>query len=310
MRLFIAGSKGLHLYEDGDISELSDQPVLCLTRSGRRLVAGTESGNMLVWEGNGTRITAKDLGDGVHALGTAADGRVYAGTIPVAIWTSKDGAESWTELPAFAGAPGSDGWTAPWGTPLVSTVVCHPKDLRTVFAGVEVGGLYRSRDAGKKWFDLGLPGSDLHSMGISPAKYDRIYATTGEGAFCSDDGGYHWRPMGTQNRRQYAMGLAAHPVEVDRVIISAAAGPSPFWNGKAGARCDVYLSTDAGKRFRTVAKDLKGGVHRKGLVINPKVPSEVAFATSTGEVFYSNDGGESFDRETSRLGDVKAIAFA
>jgi photosystem II stability/assembly factor-like uncharacterized protein len=311
MRLFIGGSNGLLLYEDGDLSELSDQPVLCLTSAKNgRVVAGTVAGTVIVWDGNGTHIAAKDLGDGVHALATGSRGQLFAGTIPAGAWVSQDFGESWSEFSSFNEAPGSDEWTAPWGTPIATTIAPHPKDGRTVYYGIEVGGVYRSRDGGRKWFDLGIPGSDVHAIQVSPAKHDRIYATTGEGAFCSDDGGYNWRPMGTSNRRQYTMGLAAHPLEVDRVIISAAIGPPPRWKGRTGARCDIYLSTDSGRRFRTVAKDLRGGVQRKALVINPKVPSEVAFGTSVGEVFYSNDGGESFHSEATKLGDVKAIAFA
>jgi hypothetical protein len=116
--------------------------------------------------------------------------------------------------------------------------------------------------------------------------------------------------MGTGNNRQYTMGLAAHPSEADRVIISAASGPPPMWNGSGGAKCDIYLSTDSGRRFRTVVKGLTGGVHRKALVINAKVPSEIVFGTSTGELYYSNDGGESFDLTADNLGDLRTIVFA
>lgn len=311
MRLFIGGSNGLHLYEDGDLSLLYEEPVPCLSRTNaRRVVAGTESGKIVTWDGHGTLVTAKDLGDGVTALASGGDGNVFAGSIPAGAWVSKDGGESWRDLPSFAEAPGSADWDAPWGTPLLSSIAIHPKDPKTLYAGVEVGGLYRSRDGGKKWFDLSLPGPDVHAVEVSPAKHDRIYVTTGQGPFSSDDGGFNWKAIGSSNRRKYTMGLAAHPAESDRVIISAAAGPPPSWRGKGGARCDVYLSTDGGKRFRTVVKDLVGAVQRRALVINPKVPSEVAFGTSKGEIWYSNDGGESFDKEVSRLGDIQAIAFA
>ena len=310
MRLFIGGSQGLHLYEDGELTEVSDHPVLCVASTKGRIVAGTESGDVVVWQDNGARITAKDVGDGLHGLATAPNGALFAGVTPAGVWVSKDAGENWTELPGFVQAPGASEWTAPWGTPIATTVATHPKDSKTVYVGVEVGGVYRTRDSGKKWFDLGIPGSDVHSIQLSPARPDRVYVTTGEGGICSDDGGYHWKQMGTSNRRQYTMGVSAHPAEVDRVIISAAAGPPPTWEGRTGARCDVYLSTDSGRRFRTVMKDLKGGVQRKALVINPKVPSEVAFGTSTGEVYYSNDGGESFDLEADGLGDIKTVSFA
>lgn len=310
MRLYIGGSNGLHLYEDGDLTELSTEEILCVARTGTsQVVAGTENGSIVSWKGNGTHIAYKGLGDSVSSLGAAADSTLYAGTLPAGLWVSKDGGDNWKEIESFNSAPGSEDWDAPWGTPLASAVGIHPKSPRTIYLGVEVGGIYRTRDL-KKWYDLGIPVSDVHSIQISPARFERIYVTTSGGAFCSDDEGFNWRKMGTSNRRQYAMGLAAHPVEVDRVIISGADGPPPTWRGKTGAKCDIYLSTDAGKRFRTVVKDLKGGVERKALVINPKVPSEVAFGTSVGEIFYSNDGGESFDRFADKLGHIHTILFA
>lgn len=310
MRLFVGGSNGLHLYEDGDLTELSTEEVLCLIRHAPgKVIAGTVTGAILKWEGNGTKILIKDVGDEVTSLAAAADGTLFAGCSPAGAFVSRDGGETWSELNNFTSAPGSEEWDAPFGDPLTSAISGHPKNARTLYFGVEVGGIYRTRDAGKKFFDLGIPGPDIHSIEISPAKHDRVYVATGGGAYCTDDGGFSWKAMGTGNRNKYTMGLAAHPVEADRVIISATPSPPPGWRGKNGARCDVYLSTDCGRRFRTVVKDLRGAVQRNALVINPKVPSEVAFGTSAGEIHYSNDGGESFYREAERLGEVRALAF-
>ncbi|HVL52355.1 MAG TPA: hypothetical protein VM754_12740 [Actinomycetota bacterium] len=312
MRIFLGGSKGLVLYEDEELTQLHSDPLLSAVRpSPGRLVAGTESGSILVYEGNGeVRVAAKDLGKGVEGLAVGADGAIFAGLFPAALWISNDQGDSWEELDNFTKVPSADAWTAPWGTPLVSALAAHPKDPGTVFAGVEVGGVYRSRDAGRSWSDLGLPVADIHSIQICPARPERVYVTTGEGGFCSDDEGFGWRQMGASNKRQYTMGLAAHPSEADRVIMSAAQGPPPTWSGPEGARCDIYLSTDSGRRFRTVVRGLEGGVHRKALVINSKVPSEIVFGTSTGQLFYSNDGGETFDEEATDLGDLRTIVFA
>lgn len=312
MRLFLGGSNGLALYEDEEVTVLHTEPVLCAVKaSPSRLVAGTESGWILVYDGNGdAKVAGKDIGDGVHSLGVSANGTVFAGSIPAGVWVSKDHGEGWKEAPAFASAPNREGWDAPWGTPLSSDIGNHPKDAKTVYCGVEVGGIYRSRDAGKKWFDLEIPCADVHSIQVCPACPTRVFVTTGQGAFLTDDEGFNWKPMGGTNQRQYTMGLAAHPTEIDRVIISAADGPPSTWASKTGAKCDIYLSTDAGRRFRTVAKGLKGGVSRKALVINAKVPSEIVFGTSTGELYYSNDGGESFDKMATKLGDLKTLVFA
>ena len=313
MRLFVGGSNGLVFYEDEELTPLHSEPILCMVKATpSRLVAGTESGAVLVLEGGngGAAVSAKDVGDALHGMAVTGKGNLLAGTEPAGLWVSKDHGETWRELPAFAAGPNCDGWMAPWGTPLVSAIACHPKDSKTIFCGVEVGGLYRTRDSGRTWFDLEIPCPDVHSVQVSPARPERVYASTGGGFYSSDDEGFSWRHMGGQNPHQYTMGLSAHPVEAERVIISAAKGPPPTWTGKAGAGCEVYLSTDGGSRFRRVAKGLRGAVRRRALLINQKVPSEVIFGTSTGELYYSNDGGESFDLMASALGDIRTLIFA
>ncbi len=323
MRMFLGGSKGFSLYEDGDVTQASGQGVLCLVRTAEGgVLAGTAGGQVLAWSGVGdARVLAKDLGDAVTCLALARSGRLIAGCLPVGAWRSKDVGESWTPIRTLAASPGADSWTGGDGATshsvsvaAVTAVGTHHKDSKTIYVGIQVGGVYRSRDAGKSWYNLGLPCPDVHSIQLSAAKPERVFVTTGAatdgcgGAFCSDDEGISWRQMGDANRRQYTMGLAAHPTEPDRVILSAAVGAPSTW--KSNAHCDLYLSTDSGRRFRTVAKDLKGGVRRRGLVINPRVPSEAAFGTTNGQLWYSNDGGESFDLVAEELGDLHAVVFA
>jgi Sortilin, neurotensin receptor 3, len=323
MRMFLGGSKGFSLYEDGDVTQASTQRVLCLVRTVEGgVLAGTADGQVLAWSGaGGATVLAKDLGDAVTSLAIARSGRLIAGCLPVGAWRSKDAGESWTPIRSLAGSPGADSWAAgdgagslPAAAAAVTAVGTNHKDSKTIYVGIQVGGVYRSRDGGKSWYNLGLPCPDVHSIQLSAAKPERVFVTTGcanngsGGAFCSDDEGISWRQMGEANRCQYTMGLAAHPTEPDRVILSAAEGAPSTWKSNAG--CDLYLSTDSGRRFRTVVKDLKGGVRRRGLVINPRVPSEAAFGTTTGELWYSNDGGESFDLVAEDLGDLHAVAFA
>ncbi|MEX0789585.1 MAG: hypothetical protein WD178_02290, partial [Actinomycetota bacterium] len=104
MRIFLGGSRGLVLYEDEELTQLHNEPLVSAVRpNSGRLVAGTESGSILIYDGNGeVRVAAKDLGRGVEGLAVAADGTIFAGLIPAAMWVSADQGDTWEELGAFA----------------------------------------------------------------------------------------------------------------------------------------------------------------------------------------------------------------
>ena len=54
MRMFLGGSKGFSLYEDGDVTQASTQRVLCLVRTAEGgVLAGTAGGQVLAWSGAG-----------------------------------------------------------------------------------------------------------------------------------------------------------------------------------------------------------------------------------------------------------------
>ena len=113
MRMFLGGSKGFSLYEDGDVTQASGQGVLCLVRTAEGgVLAGTAGGQVLAWSGVGdARVLAKDLGDAVTSLALARSGRLIAGCLPVGAWRSKDVGESWTPIKSLAGSPGADSWS-------------------------------------------------------------------------------------------------------------------------------------------------------------------------------------------------------
>src|SRR5688572_5168599 len=143
MRIFLGGSKGLVLYEDEELTQIHSESLLCAVRpSSTRLLTGTESGSIVVCEGNGdSHVAIKDLGQGVQSLAISSNGTIYAGLIPAGLWMSKDQGETWSEVPSLAQAPGHEAWSAPWGIPLLSCIATHPKDAKTIFCGVEVGGI-------------------------------------------------------------------------------------------------------------------------------------------------------------------------
>ncbi len=98
----------------------------------------------------------------------------------------------------------------------MTRVLVDPGD-RTVWAGVEIDGVFRSRDGGDTWTKVvnGLHDLDVHDMALAPASPPRVYTSTNGEVFWSDDRGESWTPIGVKTLwpLPYARGIAVKPDE-------------------------------------------------------------------------------------------------
>src|SRR5690606_35996757 len=114
-----------------------------------------------------------------------------------AIYRSEDDGATWTALPALQRLPSQPTWSfppRPW-TSHVRWMAAHPTNPDILYAGIELGGVMITRDAGETWEDR-KPGSyhDCHALATHPLAPDRVYEAVGEGVAWSDNAGLTWRP--------------------------------------------------------------------------------------------------------------------
>jgi photosystem II stability/assembly factor-like uncharacterized protein len=147
----------------------------------------------------------QQLGE-VHALAVdPTDGALYAATrsgfFTNGILRSTDRAATWTAL-------GLGGTTA---------VAVDSLSPSTVFAGTDLGALYRSLDRGASWELLGSPhsGEQVDQLLADPSTPGRVFAATATGVLGSGDGGHTWGELGP-SRRVHA--IAAHAVLPNRLF--------------------------------------------------------------------------------------------
>ena len=179
-----------------------------------------------------------------------ADGAVYAGTEPSALYRSDDRGESWRELGALLELPSRPTWSfppRPW-TSHVRWVAPSPHDANVVLAGIELGGLMRSTDGGESWQDQ-RPGSqpDVHSLAWHPEAEGRAYEAGGGGAAWSEDGGDTWRAADEGRDRHYTWSVAVDSADPELWYVSASTGPSAAHGMRGGdPQAHIYRRRDAG----------------------------------------------------------------
>ncbi|MBW3623182.1 MAG: hypothetical protein KY468_07195 [Armatimonadetes bacterium] len=243
----------------------------------------------------------------LHALAVAVDGTaVYAGAAPPQVYRSTDGGNAWETLASFERIPGSEGWfyPVPPNYANIRQIVAHPAQPQTLYVGVEVGGLFRSRDGGETWEDLtGDMDPDCHAIALHPERPERIVVSTPRGPFLSCDEGRTWTPLWKDRRPSYSASVAACPAEPDTLV----AGIS---RGFRGGECRIYLSEDGAETWREAegkTESLFPSQIRGALTYARTTPRTAYAGSLAGDLLESRDGGRTWAVAVRGLPPIRAI---
>lgn len=296
------------------------ETVASFVRSGETILAAVPERGLfrsadggVTWEPLAERIDGRR----VTALATAASGSVLAGTEPAALHVSRDGGRSWTGMDTFAALGDREDWSE-YGERAahVETIAFDPHDTSRVYVGVEIGGAYRSDDAGASWVGVneGLF-DDIHDLMVDPRDGGRVFAATGGGLYASQDRGADWRAVDGELGGRYCLKffcLASTPVTApgeSLLLLGTADGPPSTWGkrmSKAGAR--LWISRDSG---RTWAASKEHGTRDSSpataMAANPRNRAGVIVGTAQGHVLHGQVDEDRWQQILYGLGSVRTL---
>jgi photosystem II stability/assembly factor-like uncharacterized protein len=245
--------------------------------------------------------------------------RLYAGTQPAHLFYSDDLGKNWTELPGLRQVPGVEQWTFP-GPPHqahVKSLAFDPRRSDTIYAAVEVGGFLKSADGGKSWKTVSGLNPDAHRVVAPPSDPGKVYLVmpttncgpeTIAGVCVSSDGGASWTSLTPRDFRiGYVDPLLVHPRD-GRVMFVAGGKTGPgTWRKLHTADSRIARSKDGGKSWenlhRGLPEHIRGNV--EAFSMDAWKGGYALFAgTTDGEVFYSDDEGESWQKIIQGIGAV------
>jgi photosystem II stability/assembly factor-like uncharacterized protein len=202
-----------------------------------------------------------------HAIYDRESGAIYAAAASEwhgsAIWRSTDLGETWTHS--------SEGLQYPDGGKKLSKVSTLSVANGRIRAGVEMPGIFESRDGGENWSLLsnldGQPGSELWDdpanqppghLGISGIEADaddpdRFWAIVqGIGAFETTDGGSTWTPRNRGLRADWPREHEEVGFCVHKLVRSRADGDRMYQQNHVG----MHRSDDAGQSWTEITEGL------------------------------------------------------
>ena len=291
------------------------------------LFAGVNHGSIHASQDGGRTWERRDEGltqPDVYSLACTrlAEGpRIFAGTEPAHLYASDDLGRHWTELPGLRSGDTSH-WAFPAPPHVAHTkhIALHPDDPRTLFVGVEQGGLLKSTDAGRTFQVIPGMDDDVHRTLVHPNDPDRIYVTTGIGMYVTADGGKSWEQW-TDQRHEiggYPDLLVHHPRRPELMFVASAQHGPGVWFKDHYAGSRISASDDGGRTWRAVENGFPDEPLRtafEAMCLEDWGESFSLFAaTATGEVWSSDDGGREWRQVVTGLPPISKgphhVAFA
>ncbi|WP_051113984.1 WD40/YVTN/BNR-like repeat-containing protein [Actinopolymorpha alba] len=238
----------------------------------------------------------------------AAPDQVYAGVADAGLFLSRDAGESWAEVDGLHTHPTRSYWDRTAGSGCLHSIVVDPADSDRRWVAVSGAGVFRTDDAGASWVasNEGLPppppdhpspavGRQVQKLAIDPRPPHPLYLQHHSGVFRSADGARSWERIDAGLPTSFGF-----PIAVDRtrtVWVAPLEGPDNRYM-RAG-RLALYRSPDAGGSWVECRQGLPDVPHyvsvlRDALTTDDLDPVGVYFGTTSGELYASADGGDTW----------------
>ncbi|MEZ5442849.1 MAG: hypothetical protein R3F15_15355 [Lysobacterales bacterium] len=210
------------------------------------------------------------------------------------------------------------------GSYALGVVSLDPRDPKTVWVGSgennsqrSVGygdGVYRSRDGGHSWENLGLKDSGhIGAIRFHPTDPNVVYVAAlgplwssggDRGLYRSSDGGASWERILYIDEDTGINDVLIHPERPDELIAVSYQRRRHVWtliNGGPGS--GVHKSTDGGKTWRKISAGLPGGdLGKLGIAFAPSQPDTVYALVEADEkgrgTYASSDFGERWSKRS------------
>ena len=294
--------------DDGLLNLASEGERMRVDHTGRRVTAAALKG-LDVWailDGREIWRTDSDtgrirhagaIGDGLR-VNCVADTRagVFVGTSEAHLFELLDrgGEYELRRVERFEDIDGRSEWHTPWGGPPDVRSISEESD--TVYVNVHVGGIARTREDGAGTWEPTIDiHADVHRVLAVPG---RVLAACALGLAVSGDRGDSWEMRTDGLHATYCRGVA---VSGDTVFVSASVGPH-------GGRSAVYRGSLDGGEFERGGKSLPDwfGDNVDSAWLDA-APGLVAFGTSDGLVFASEDDGASWSEIASGISGLHCV---
>ena len=232
---------------------------------------------------------------------------MFLGTEGSEVFKSEDGGDNWSYMATISNP---DSVQMAFATRILGLAI-ESSSPDHMYAALEVGGAARSSDGGKSWqivngnFHDDVDLMDLHGVAVGSADSTAVFISNRVGVWRTRDRGDNWENLGFERFSdiKYSRGIQAAPNDPNTLY--ACVGMN-FGSEEGG----VLRTTDLGETWQRFDKGVSPKSTTFGVAINAKAPEQVYFCSRRGQVFGTQDGGDSWQEHAVPEGVTNVISMA
>ena len=235
---------------------------------------------------------------------------LYAGVDPASLWVSKDAGKTWTLNTSLANHPTRERWEPGAGGLCLHTIVPDYANPARMWIGISAVGCMRTDDGGESWSFANkntragfLPdpypefGQCIHRFVQHPQNPEVLYQQNHCGIYKSTNAGDDWQDIQSNLPSEFGFPIALDVHHPDTVYVVV---ENPMVRSNVGKQFSVYRTENGGEQWEALTNGLPVGpgislgVLRHGMCADTLNLCGVYVGTNTGQLFASNNRGESW----------------
>lgn len=249
---------------------------------------------------------------------------LYLGADPHLLFRSPDLGASWEPVRAINDHPKRADWSPGAGGACLHTILLDPRDPNRMYIGLSAVGTFRTDDGGASWVPTNrgvetpfLPekfpetGQCVHHVAIDAGDPDTFYRQDHGGMYVSHDRMEKWTRIGKPLGDDFGFGVASPPGAPGHAFFVRLDGQGRV---TGEGYFQVHEWNDATRKWKKLLgpRNFPGhfGVQREGIAADGLTPAGVYVGTTTGQLFYSADGGKRWRQVPFQFPGIHSVSVA
>ncbi|TAK12816.1 MAG: exo-alpha-sialidase [Anaerolineae bacterium] len=248
---------------------------------------------------------------------------VYAGVEDAALFRSSDAGMTWQELSGLRGHGSGPQWHPGAGGLCLHTILLDPTNPDRIVTAISAAGAFRTDDGGKTWkpINRGLKsnyipdpeaeiGHCVHHIAAHPSKPEVLFMQKHWDVMRSDDAGENWYEISGNLPTDFGFVIDVHSQDPNTIYVVPIKSDSEHY--PPDGKLQVYRSRTGGNDWEALTKGLPQencyvNVLRDAMAVDRMDPCGIYFGTTGGQVYASNDEGDSWTAITHDLPAVMSV---